>query len=73
MKTHNTDSTKRLLSLTEVAAVCGVSRATVRRLIHAGHLPAFWVGGQIRVDRLDLDRFLADSRFDAEMRRSDEP
>jgi excisionase family DNA binding protein len=68
MDTNSTDSSRRLLSLTEVAALCGVSRATARRLVGAGRLPASWVGGQLRVERLDLDRFLADSRFNAEVR-----
>jgi excisionase family DNA binding protein len=63
MDTNSADSSRRLLSLSEVADMCGVSRATVRRLIGAGQLPASWVGGQIRVERLDLDRFLAESRF----------
>jgi excisionase family DNA binding protein len=55
---------RRLLALSEVAALCGVSRATVRRLIAAGELPASRVGGQIRVERLDLDRYLVASRLE---------
>ena len=44
--------TERLtLSITETAAVLGLSRPSVYRLIHRGDFPAFSVGGRTLVSR----------------------
>jgi excisionase family DNA binding protein len=42
--------TKALVSLAECARALGVSERTVRRLVTAGRVPAYKVGGQWRVD-----------------------
>jgi excisionase family DNA binding protein len=43
-------TTKALVSLAEAARALGVSERTVRRLVTAGRVPAYKVGGQWRVD-----------------------
>jgi excisionase family DNA binding protein len=53
---------KRLLTTGEVAEICSVARDTVFKWIRAGYLPAArTAGGHHRVDRSDLDQFLAHS------------
>jgi excisionase family DNA binding protein len=64
MSTRSTNASRRLLSIPEVASLCGVSPTTVRRLIRAGKLSALRVGGQIRVAPAELRRYLADSQID---------
>lgn len=55
----------RLLSTSEAAAVLGVSRDTVVRLVHAGSLPVVDVSAtgnkrrRIRVDEADLADWIA--------------
>jgi len=49
-------TTKQLLSIAECARALGVSERTVRRLVTAGRVPAYRVGGQWR---LDLDEVRA--------------
>jgi len=51
-----------LLRPPEAARVLGVSLSTVRRLIHANQLPAVRVGGQLRVDPVDLARLVTERR-----------
>jgi excisionase family DNA binding protein len=53
-----TVETPTLLSVRDVAAHLRVSRATAYRLIHAGELPAVRVGGQLRVDRDELNNYI---------------
>jgi excisionase family DNA binding protein len=60
---NHAKSLQRLLSISEVADSCGVSGSTVRRLIRSGRLPALRVGGQIRVEARDLERFFAASHL----------
>lgn len=48
-----------MLSSTEVARRLGVSRRTVRRWVAAGLLPAYRVGGVLRIHPEDLGAFLA--------------
>lgn len=43
-------ATKTLVSLAECARALGVSERTVRRLVTAGRVPAYKVGGQWRID-----------------------
>ncbi len=57
-----TDITRpKLMSPAEVAALLGVTRATVYRKIHSGELPALRLGddGPLRVDAGELDRWLS--------------
>ena len=53
---------REMLSPTEVARRLGVSRRTVRRWVAAGVLPAYRVGGVIRIHPEELARFLERSR-----------
>jgi excisionase family DNA binding protein len=51
----------RLLNPAEVAVELRVSAPTIYRMVSRGELRAVKVGGQLRVDRDDLDRLLADN------------
>ena len=51
-----------LLSVREVADALGVHPETIRRLIHDGRLDAIRVGRVLRIDRSELDRFIASQR-----------
>ncbi len=53
---------REMLSPREVARRLGVSRRTVRRWVAAGVLPAYRVGGVIRIHPEELARFLERSR-----------
>ena len=64
-----TDKTQpRLLSPAEVAALLGVTRATVYRRINAGELPATRLGedGPLRVDAAALEDWLVAHRTGAD-------
>jgi excisionase family DNA binding protein len=51
------NDSERLLSAKEVAALLGLSRGTVYRLVHAGELAApIQVGGRSRWKREDVER-----------------
>jgi excisionase family DNA binding protein len=50
------------LSPAEAAAMLGVSRYTVYRLIRSGQLPSVRVGGQLRLPRRTLAQKLAETR-----------
>jgi excisionase family DNA binding protein len=56
MATNPADS--RLLSVKEVAEICGVSPKTVRRWIDARELHVHRLGRQLRVSPADLATFL---------------
>jgi excisionase family DNA binding protein len=47
-----------LLTVSEAAQQLRVSEKTVRRLIARTELPALRVGGQVRIDPLELHEFL---------------
>jgi excisionase family DNA binding protein len=49
----------RLLTMDEVAAIVGCSRATIKRRIASGCLPAFRDGRLVRVRPRDLDGFVS--------------
>lgn len=49
---------RRFHSIDAVAQICGVSVSTVRRWAAAGEFPVHRLGRQIRIDPLDLARFL---------------
>jgi len=51
------------LSVSNVAALLDVSEKTVRKLIHAGHLPAIQVGGIYRISQADYDKYLREMRY----------
>lgn len=57
---------RQILTLREVAALLRISESTTRRLIDGHGLPALRVGGQIRVDRAQLDAWLLDGRIGRE-------
>jgi excisionase family DNA binding protein len=48
----------RFYTPTEVAAVLRVSRITVTRAIKTGNLKAFRIGGQSRIRKLDVTRWV---------------
>lgn len=50
-----------VVTVSEVAAMLRVSRATVYRLLHAGALPGMRVGRSLRVTRRAVDSYLRDS------------
>jgi excisionase family DNA binding protein len=47
-----------LLRVRDAAAKANVSERTIRRLIRKGELPALKVGGQVRLDADELERWL---------------
>jgi excisionase family DNA binding protein len=49
---------QRLLSVCDAAKWLGVSQWHVRRLIWRGELPFIRIGRIIRIDKLDLERFV---------------
>jgi len=49
---------KRLLRVSEVSEVLGISERGVYRLLAAGAIPALKVSGALRVDRDDLGVFI---------------
>ena len=53
----------RLLSVVEAAAYLGVSAWHVRRLVWGGDLPAVRMGRLVRLDRIDLDKFIDEQKF----------
>jgi excisionase family DNA binding protein len=53
-----------LFNVGETARLLGVSRRTVYELISTGELPAFRVGGQLRLSKRALAAWLAARRTD---------
>ncbi len=53
----------RWLKIHEAAELLNVSKTTVRRLLASGALEAIKVGRAVRVDRDDLDRYVAEHRY----------
>ncbi|MER7784938.1 helix-turn-helix domain-containing protein [Streptomyces albidoflavus] len=51
----------QFLTVAEVASVMRVSKMTVYRLVHSGHLPAIRVGRSFRVPELAVHEYLRDS------------
>jgi excisionase family DNA binding protein len=52
---------RRAYSLAQVAAILGVHRATVHRLVQAGKLKAISGFGTAKVSDVEIDRFLSDT------------
>jgi excisionase family DNA binding protein len=50
---------RRAYSLAQVAAILGIHRATVHRLVQAGKLKAISGFGVLKVSDIELDRFLS--------------
>ncbi|SFD80387.1 DNA binding domain-containing protein, excisionase family [Streptomyces aidingensis] len=59
-------SEAKFLTVAEVAAVMRVSKMTVYRLVHAGHLPAIRVGRSFRVPEQAVHEYLRESFVGAE-------
>ena len=59
-QTTSEETTKPLLTISEVAEVCRLSTRTVRRWIERGELPAHRLGRQLRISEKDLKIFLRD-------------
>lgn len=55
----------RWMSVKQAAPILGVSPRTVRRLLAAREVDHYLVGHQIRIDREDLDSYLARTRVNA--------
>ena len=51
----------QFLTVAEVAAVMRVSKMTVYRLVHSGHLPAIRVGRSFRVPEQAVHEYLRES------------
>ncbi|MEG3628843.1 helix-turn-helix domain-containing protein [Streptomyces poriticola] len=51
----------QFLTVAEVAAVMRVSKMTVYRLVHSGHLPAIRVGRSFRVPENAVHEYLRES------------
>lgn len=51
-----------LLSLQEAAESVGLKRAALRRAIERGELPAFRLCSRLRIERADLDAWMARNR-----------
>ena len=49
---------KLALSITETAALLGVSRPTVYNLIHSAGFPSFRIGGRVVVSRSGLEEWI---------------
>ncbi|ODT21075.1 MAG: hypothetical protein ABS35_18340 [Kaistia sp. SCN 65-12] len=47
-----------LLSITQAATFAGVAPITVRRWVRQRLMPAYRAGAQIRIDRVDLIKFI---------------
>jgi excisionase family DNA binding protein len=58
---HRASPERRAYSLAQVAAILGVHRATVHRLVQAGKLKAISGFGNMKVSDIELDRFLSDT------------
>ncbi|MCZ1000843.1 helix-turn-helix domain-containing protein [Streptomyces mirabilis] len=54
-----------LLTVAEVAAVMRVSRMTVYRLVHSGHLPAIRVGRSFRVPEQAVHEYLRENSMES--------
>jgi excisionase family DNA binding protein len=52
------DEALKLLTIPETADILGSHPATVRRMIHAGQLPAIRIRGHYRITQLDLESWL---------------
>lgn len=57
------------MDVRHVAQRLGLSTKAVRGLILRGELPAYKVAGRVRVDPVDLDRYLAAARIRSQARR----
>ncbi len=49
-----------LMTLRDVMARLNVSEPTVRRMVRRGDIPAFRVGGQLRFERKEIEKWLKD-------------
>ena len=58
---ESTLSQIQFLTVAEVAAVMRVSKMTVYRLVHSGHLPAIRVGRSFRVPEQAVHDYLRES------------
>lgn len=57
----------RFLNVAEVASMLRVSKMTVYRLVHSGHLPAIRVGRSFRVPQQAVQEYLRESFIDEEI------
>ncbi|MFJ9821154.1 helix-turn-helix domain-containing protein [Streptomyces sp. NPDC101151] len=49
------------LTVAEVASIMGVSKMSVYRLVHSGHLPAIRIGSSFRVPEQAVYEFLREA------------
>jgi len=62
---------RRFHSIPTVAKRLDVSEKSVRRYIERGELPAYRIGGQIRIGEADLQNFLRSCRINISNVRSE--
>ena len=64
MSAEQNFSNAKFLTVAEVAQVMRVSKMTVYRLVHSGHLPAIRVGRSFRVPEDEVHAYLRSSFVD---------
>lgn len=60
---HDESDRPRLLEISQVGRRLNLSDESVRQLIHRGELPAILINKRWRIERDDLERFIAARRF----------
>ncbi len=65
-----TDTDTPMLTVEEVRSRLNVSISTVRRLVHAGKLPAYLVGGQLRFKPEEVAAYIDSQRVGSVTRHS---
>lgn len=59
------DAFESLLTYPQTAEILGVTDRTVRTLVSTGALPAVRFGGSVRIDPVDLRRFIENAKSGA--------
>lgn len=57
--------TRQLLDMNEAAERLGTTQRHVRRLVFERRIPFYKVGGKVRLDAAELDRWLDQQRVEA--------
>ena len=54
----------QLLSISQSANHLGKSERSIRRMIHCGDLPAYRIGGSVRLRLADIEQYIESQRID---------